>query len=142
MLILATEKATVTYDPSKVDIEKMRKAVVDAGYDVIINEVTLSIGGTSCASCSSTVEEAVRELDGVLSASVNLATEKLTVRYDPQRVRVPQMKKAITDAGYEVLESQDSDQEKEVRARELQASEDTADLGVEPGGPRSWCSCS
>ncbi len=116
---LATEKATVTYDPSKVKIEEMRKAVVDAGYDVIINEVTLSIGGMSCASCSSTVEEAVRDLDGVLSASVNLATEKLTVRYDPQRVRVPQMKKAIVDAGYEVLESQDSDQEKEVRAREL-----------------------
>jgi P-type Cu+ transporter len=116
---LATEKATVTYDPSKVNIEEMRKAVVEAGYDVIINEVTLSIGGMSCASCSSTVEEAVRSLDGVLSASVNLATEKLTVRYDPQRVRVPQMKKAIVDAGYEVLESQDSDQEKEVRAREL-----------------------
>jgi len=116
---LATEKATVTYEPSRVNIEVMRKAVVDAGYDVIINEVTLSIGGMSCASCSSTVEEAVQELDGVLSAVVNLATEKLTVRYDPQRVRVPQMKKAITDAGYEVLESKDSDQEKEVRAREL-----------------------
>ncbi len=116
---LATEKATVTYDPSRVNIEVMRKAVVEAGYDVIINEVTLSIGGMSCASCSSTVEEAVQELDGVLSAVVNLATEKLTVRYDPQRVRVPQMKKAITDAGYEVLESKDSDQEKEVRAREL-----------------------
>ena len=116
---LATEKATVTYDPSKVNIDEMKKAVIDAGYDVIINEVTLSIGGMTCATCVSTVEEAVQELDGVLSASVNLATEKLTVRYDPQRVRVPQMKKAITDAGYEVLESQDSDQEKEVRAKEL-----------------------
>jgi Cu+-exporting ATPase len=120
---LATEKATVTYDPSKVNIEEMRKAVVEAGYDVIINEVTFSIGGMSCASCSSTVEEAVRELDGVLSATVNLATEKLTVRYDPQRVRVPQMKKAVNDAGYEVLESQDSDQEKEVRAKELHRQE-------------------
>ena len=116
---LATEKATVTYDPSKVNIEEMRKAVIDAGYDVIINEVTFSIGGMTCATCASTVEEAVQGLDGVLSAMVNLATDKLTVRYDPQKVRVPQMKKAITDAGYEVLESQDSDQEKEVRAKEL-----------------------
>ena len=116
---LATEKATVVYDPTKVNIDEMKKAVLDAGYDVIINEVTISIGGMSCASCAQTVEESVQELDGVLSASVNLATEKLTVRYDPQKVRVPQMKKAITDAGYEVLESQDSDQEKEIRAREL-----------------------
>jgi P-type Cu+ transporter len=116
---LATEKATVTYDPAKVNIEKMRKAVVDAGYDVIINEVTLSIGGMTCATCSSTVEEAVQALDGVLSATVNLATEKLTVRYDPQVVRVPQIKRAVTDAGYDVLEAKDSDQEKEIRAREL-----------------------
>ncbi len=116
---LATEKATVTYDPSKVDIDEMKKAVIDAGYNVIINEVTFSIGGMTCATCASTVEEAVQGLDGVLSAMVNLATDKLTVRYDPQKVRVPQMKKAITDAGYEVLESQDSDQEKEVRAKEL-----------------------
>ncbi len=116
---LATEKAMVTYDPSKVNIEEMRKAVIDAGYDVIINEVTFSIGGMTCATCASTVEEAVQGLDGVLSAMVNLATDKLTVRYDPQKVRVPQMKKAITDAGYEVLESQDSDQEKMVRAKEL-----------------------
>ncbi|MGD0817319.1 MAG: heavy metal translocating P-type ATPase [Methanomassiliicoccales archaeon] len=116
---LATEKATVTYDPSKVNIEKMKKAVVDAGYDVIINEVTISIGGMTCASCALTVEEAVMNLDGVLSATVNLATEKLTIRYDPQKARLPQMKKAIIDAGYEVLELQDSDQEKEVRAKEL-----------------------
>ncbi len=115
---LATERASVTFDPEKVDVAKMRKAVEDAGYGVILNEMTLSIGGMSCASCVNTVEEAVGELDGVLSASVNLVTEKLTVRYDPQRVRVAQIKKAVVDAGYEVIEAQTLDLEKEMRERE------------------------
>ncbi len=115
---LATERASVTFDPEKVDVAKMRRAVEDAGYGVIMNEVTLSIGGMSCASCVNTVEEAVNELDGVLSASVNLVTEKLTVRYDPQRVRVAQIKKAVVDAGYEVMEAQTLDLEKEMREKE------------------------
>ncbi len=115
---LATERATVTFDPGKVDAAKMRRAVEDAGYGVIMNELTLSIGGMSCASCVNTVEEAVGELDGVLSASVNLVTEKLTVRYDPQRVRVAQIKKAVVDAGYEVIEAETLDLEKEMREKE------------------------
>jgi len=115
---LATERASVTFDPDKVDVAKMRKAVEDAGYGVVLNELTLSIGGMSCASCVNTVEEAVGELDGVLSASVNLVTEKLTVRYDPQRVRVAQIKKAVVDAGYEVIEAQTLDLEKEMREKE------------------------
>ena len=115
---LATERASVTFDPEKVDVAKMRKAVEDAGYGVILNELTLSIGGMTCASCVNTVEEAVGELDGVLSASVNLVTEKLTVRYDPQRVRVAQIKKAVVDAGYEVIEALTLDLEKEIREKE------------------------
>ncbi|MDD1772088.1 MAG: heavy metal translocating P-type ATPase [Methanomassiliicoccales archaeon] len=116
---LATERASVTYDPSSLDLDMMRRAVEDAGYGVIINELTLSIGGMSCASCANTIEENVRELEGVFSATVNLVTERLTVRYDPQRVRIPQIKKAVLDSGYEVLEARSKDVEEETRAREL-----------------------
>ncbi|MEI6797525.1 MAG: heavy metal-associated domain-containing protein, partial [Methanomassiliicoccales archaeon] len=79
----AAEKATVTYDPDTVNLDKLRAAVIDAGYGVIINEVTLAVGGMTCASCTSTVEGAISELEGVFYASANLATEKVTVRYDP-----------------------------------------------------------
>ena len=115
---LATERATVTYDPQKVDLQAMRRAVEDAGYGVIINELTLSISGMTCAVCAQTIEEVVGELDGVLSATVNLVTERLSVRYDPQKVRVAQIKKAVQDAGYEVLEAQTLDVEREMRERE------------------------
>jgi P-type Cu+ transporter len=116
---LATERATVVYNPEKVDIDRMGKAVKDAGYDTITSEVTLSVGGMTCASCAKTIEGALLELEGVNSAVVNLATEKVKVKYDPQRVRVGQLRKAIVDAGYEVLESQTVDAEREARKAEM-----------------------
>ncbi len=80
---LATERATISYDPSKVDIEQIKKSVRDAGYDVVLNVVTISVGGMSCASCANTIEEALMSLDGVQAASVNLASDKVTITYDP-----------------------------------------------------------
>ncbi len=115
---LATERASVTYDPDKVDLFKLRKAVEEAGYGVVINELSLSVSGMSCASCANTIEEVVGALDGVFSALVNLVTEKLTVRYDPQKVRVAQIRKAVRDAGYEVMEAQTLDLEGEMRRKE------------------------
>ena len=115
---LATERASVTFDPEKVDISRLSKAVEDAGYGVVINELTISVGGMSCASCANTVEEAVGSLEGVFSATVNLVTERLTVRYDPQKVRVARIGKAVTEAGYEVIETESKDAEKEAREKE------------------------
>jgi len=116
---LATERATVVYDPQKVDVDKMRAAVKDAGYEAVINETTLSVGGMTCASCTQTVEEALLALEGVHTAVVNLATEKVRVRYDPQRVRIGQIKKAIVDAGYEVIEAETVDAERDARRMEM-----------------------
>jgi Cu+-exporting ATPase len=117
---LATERATISYDPQKVDIEKIKKAVQDAGYDVVLNIVTISVGGMSCATCANTIEEALLSLDGVQAASVNLASDKVTITYDPQVVRVPDLKRAIRDSGYEVIEAETVDTERMERVKEMQ----------------------
>ncbi|QLH75592.1 MAG: copper-translocating P-type ATPase [Methanomassiliicoccales archaeon] len=117
---LVTEKATIEYDPSKVDIEKVTKAVSEAGYGVIVNEITVSVSGMTCASCVKTIEESLKELDGVFSANANLATEKVMVKYDPEKVRLGQIKQAIRDAGYEVLEAKTIDAERDLRKKEMQ----------------------
>jgi Cu+-exporting ATPase len=59
----------------------------------------------TCAACSARVERALRKLQGIESATVNLATEKARVIFDPQVLRLSAIKEAITNAGYEVLES-------------------------------------
>ena len=61
----------------------------------------IPIRGMTCASCSAAVERAVRGLPGVVSANVNLASEKLSVSYDPEKTRLSEVKKAVLDAGYE-----------------------------------------
>ncbi len=98
-----TDTAHVEFDPTKVSLSEMEKAVKDAGYDVLNREVTLKIGGMVCATCVQTIEAALRALPGVISASVNLGTEKAYVTYNPSVSTIPDMKKAIEDAGYQYL---------------------------------------
>jgi copper chaperone CopZ len=53
----------------------------------------------SCASCVAKIEKALTRLSGVAAASVNLAAEKAAVTYDPARVGVPDLSKAIENLG-------------------------------------------
>jgi len=116
---LAAEKATVVYDPKKVGIDGMKTAVEKAGYGVILNEITISIKGMTCATCAQTIENSLLALDGVHLAFVNLAIEKARIQYDPQRVRVSEIKRAIIAAGYEVIEAETIDAEKIARQKEM-----------------------
>ncbi|MDR1863011.1 MAG: heavy metal translocating P-type ATPase [Treponema sp.] len=68
---------------------------------------TLAIGGMTCAVCARRVETALRRLEGIETASVNLATEKATIVYDPAAIRTPAIKEAVEKAGYTVLETRD-----------------------------------
>jgi Cu+-exporting ATPase len=101
---LATERGTVTYDPNLVDFTKLVSTVQDAGYEIRTEKVSIPVGGMSCASCVASIEEALKQTEGVLSASVNLATERATVEYVPTRVTLADLTHAIVDAGYEVRE--------------------------------------
>lgn len=59
-----------------------------------------TVTGMSCAVCAGTVEKAVAAMEGVKSASVNLATTKLTVEYNDRQVSPEDIKKVVEDAGY------------------------------------------
>lgn len=76
---------------------------------------TLKIEGMTCAACSRAVERVSKKLDGVLEANVNLASEKLNITYEPSKVKVSDIKKAIEKAGYKALDDEitiDKDKEK------------------------------
>lgn len=64
----------------------------------------LKISGMTCAACVRAVERAVSKLDGVTEAQVNYATEKLALRFDPAKLSVAQVQKAVEDAGYTAAE--------------------------------------
>src|SRR5262245_7326176 len=97
---LATERATVTYDPARVGLGQLRAAVEGAGYTVPSEEALLPIEGMTCASCVRRVEKALGKLPGVEQAGVNLATEQATVRFNPAMVGRDEFRQAIERAGY------------------------------------------
>jgi len=68
------------------------------------HEVSLPITGMTCASCVRRVEKSLTKVAGVQEASVNLATEKAKVVYDPSMVTLDQLAGAVTKAGYGVSE--------------------------------------
>ena len=78
---LATEKAVVEIEGPDVPVERLVEAVSQAGYKIPHATMTLNIGGMTCASCVFHVESALAKVDGVSEATVNLATEKATVKY-------------------------------------------------------------
>ena len=119
---LATERATVTYDPTVTTPQVLLDKVKEVGYEPLVSHLELGVQGMTCASCVGRVERALKKVDGVLDASVNLATERASVSFLPG-VSTGQLKAAIREAGYEVLEEQAGlsreEQEREVRAQEV-----------------------
>ncbi len=61
---------------------------------------TLKITGMTCAACAARIEKVVGKMEGVEAISVNLATEKATISYDPGKTGLPAIKEKIEKAGY------------------------------------------
>lgn len=105
---ISTEKLVIEYDEEKLDKQKIKEVITKAGYEVleevIEKEITIPIQGMTCAACANRIEKVVSKLDGVSSASVNFASEKLVTKYNPKKVRISEIKQAIDKAGYKALE--------------------------------------
>ena len=118
---LASEKLFVEYDAGSLPLSTIKEAVSKIGYEVVektdASKVTIPIGGMTCASCAQRIEKVIGKLDGIDSVSVNLATEKATVAYHPQMVRLSVIKQAIEKIGYKALEVSKTDAADEDRAR-------------------------
>ena len=86
------------------------------------NKKTFSVQGMHCASCVATIERSLKKVDGVSEATVNIATEKATVTYDPTKVSDDELYSAVSNVGYEVIVNEElrtEDEEKEEKTREL-----------------------
>jgi len=121
---LNNETVFVDFDESKVSLNQIIKAIEDVGYEVIRErrDAVIKIGGMTCAMCVKTIENAIKELPGVMEVSVNLATESARVSYNPSILTIEDIKKAIESVGYEFLgvEGEEShDIEKEVREKHI-----------------------
>jgi Cu+-exporting ATPase len=86
-----------------------------------VSKAEIKIGGMSCAMCVGAVEKALRQLPGIESLTVNLATEQAYVAYDEKKAGLADMKKAIEAAGYKYLglAADSGEKEKQALAKDL-----------------------
>jgi len=110
---LATERASVTFDPELVKPEAFIATITETGYAATTAHADLGITGMTCASCSGRVERALNKVDGVLEATVNLATEHASVTYLPDTVTPAELKAVVRDTGYDVLDETNAGQNAE-----------------------------
>ncbi|HGE71850.1 TPA: heavy-metal-associated domain-containing protein, partial [Candidatus Poribacteria bacterium] len=78
----------------------MSENIVNIKNDNISKKVVVSVSGMHCASCAINVEKAIKKLNGVTSAVVNIATEKAYLDLNPNLVTEQDIISAIEDAGY------------------------------------------
>ncbi|MEH7111890.1 heavy metal translocating P-type ATPase [Neobacillus niacini] len=68
-----------------------------------LKETNLQISGMTCAACATRIEKGLNKLEGVTTATVNLALEKSAIKYDPEKLKIEDIEKKIRDLGYEVV---------------------------------------
>jgi len=101
-----TRRASISYDPMAATPEALARAIEAAGYEVPWAQeaftAELPILGMTCAACVRRIEAALRAVDGVEQATVNLVTSRATVHYAPAKTNPGALADAIRGAGYEV----------------------------------------
>ena len=133
---LATEQATIMYNPAQTNVEQMVQKVDAVGYKATplilpapkLTETapekeahtTFDLEGMTCASCAMRIEKGLKKVPGVLDASVNLATEQASVTYDPIRTGIEQMVQKVETVGYKAIPQAPAPQ-KTVQEREESA---------------------
>ena len=100
---LASERATISLLEEGSSVGVIVHALEDAGYGVGTSRITLAVGEMTCAACVSHIESALTRVDGVVSASVNLASERAGVEYVPGLAAVSDLREAIESAGYSLI---------------------------------------
>ena len=101
---LATEKAAVQYDASKLQMRDLVLQIEKSGYGVATASIDLPITGMTCAMCQKNVARALNKVEGVIDVAVNLSNERATVGYMPGALRRGDLVNAVENAGYGVIE--------------------------------------
>jgi len=89
-----------------------------------MEKTILKISGMHCASCAANIEHALRKEEGIKTANVNFAAEKLYLEFDPIEISIARIQKIIEKLGYkaikETAEEEAHDHHKEAKIQEIQ----------------------
>jgi Cu+-exporting ATPase len=111
----------VAYDPQLANVPQMAAVIRSAGFQPGGSKTRIGIENLRCASCVKFIEDELKSTEGVLSATVNIATQEASVEYLPQKATVAQLNAAIEAWGYKprpALSDAPVDKQEEAHTRE------------------------
>ncbi|MBI2330858.1 MAG: heavy metal translocating P-type ATPase [Chloroflexi bacterium] len=120
---LSSERATLDFDASKLELTDVIARVNRAGYGVATGEADLVIKRLSDDNDARRLEKALIKLDGVLEAQVTFTTEKARVKYVPTIITQAELRRAVSAAGFEAIELGGQAEDAEAIAREHEINE-------------------
>ena len=99
-----------------------------------MNNTVYNIENMTCAACAQRVERIIKKQDGVSAVTVNLATEKATVTYDPQTFNGAALSKAVENAGFKAIKAEKTtptDEDKLRKEKDLTQQQLANHLGID-----------
>ncbi|KAF7711125.1 hypothetical protein HF521_000136 [Silurus meridionalis] len=110
LVALMAGKAEIRYDPDYVDSAQIVKLIAGLGFGASLMDdgavssglLDLSVTGMTCASCVHTIETKLQSTDGILEATVALATNKAHIKFDPEVVGARDIIQVIEGLGFDV----------------------------------------
>ncbi|HLF03544.1 MAG TPA: copper ion binding protein, partial [Anaerolineales bacterium] len=115
---LASERATLEFDPAQLTRDQIIARIEKAGYGVAIGEAVLPIQRLSDDNDARRLERVLSKIDGVTSAGVNFAASKAIVKYIPTLVSQGDLRSAVNAAGFEAVLAEGNIEDAERAARE------------------------
>lgn len=113
----ATEKGQVEFNEEVLNSENITSIIKDLGYEATtevdqkFEKITAKLKGMTCTACAGHIEKTLNGMEGIKLVNVNFAVEKVTIEYEPKKVRLMDIKKKVDRLGYELIleESQEDD---------------------------------
>jgi Cu+-exporting ATPase len=124
----AAEQATVSYDPKALQVKDVLAKIQGSGYAVATGRAELPVTGMTCANCAANIERALnKKTPGVVNASVNFASERVSVEYLPNVATIDDLVAAIENAGFGAIAADDAFEEEDAEqaARRVEIKDQT-----------------
>lgn len=119
---LASERATVSFDPQKLTLENILARVERAGYGIAKGEAVFKLKRIGDSTDVKRLENTIGKKEGILAVQANLASEDVQVEYIPTILSQNEIRQLIQSAGFDLLESEGMGEDAEAMARQKEIS--------------------
>lgn len=106
----ATGEGNVEYNDDIVSLKKIYDRIEESGYEATKKEVNIGISDMTCSNCAETNQKALEDVQGVIEADVNYATDESIIKYNPEDISIEKLYKSIDNAGYTPIKENNSNQ--------------------------------